>query len=149
MIPAEFSKKADDVQLMAISAYLEHTCGIPEKRIKKDWFVLINPTTGKIFGLTEAVLPKMVKPNTVIHNPDIMILDEKYKLLCIIELDGYSHRVGDGVERTAKRNRHYARTGMPFVVIDIAEFADARKNWFEFIDESLSDLGILDKFHSI
>ncbi len=78
MLPFGESKKSDDSQLLAITAYLQHTHNIPKDQIKKDWYVLINPKKYYIFGVMQFVVPKLVQINTIIHNPDIMILDGHY-----------------------------------------------------------------------
>ena len=98
----------------------------------------------KIFGVTKNVLPKMIYNNTVIHNPDILIFDERYKLQCILELDGYSHKTPYGVRKTVKRNKNYSRTGIPFIIMDIDKLKRAGKNWFEYLDESLHSLNIFE-----
>lgn len=144
MLPFEQNKKSDHFQLLAITAYLQHTHMIPEKQIKHDWFVLINPKKYDVFGITQFVVPKLVKINTIIHNPDIMILDRHYKLKHIIELDGYSHKTESGLKKTARRNQNYTQSKISFTVLDIDTLRRTKKNWFDYIDESLHQLKILD-----
>ncbi len=132
-------KKSDDTQLLAIAAYLEHTHNIPKSQIKKDWYVLINPKRHNIFGITQRVVPKLVQIDTIIHNPDIIILDKHYKLAHIIELDGYSHKTQQGLQKTAKRNQHYTQSKIPFTVLDVEDLKRIGKSWFEYIDEALHE----------
>ena len=75
------------------------------------------------------------------HKPDVYIPLNKL----IIEIDGWNiHQDGKFIPRdTELRNKHYGKAQLLFIVLQKETLKLQKKQWREFLIESLADLGVM------
>ena len=131
-------KPGDGVEIASIVSWLRHTCGIPDRLIKPEHYLLCMEG-GPVVGVFRHVTPNVLPDRTVLHRPDITVLcRDGSSIRLVIELDGRAHDLpGLDRGRTGRRDRNYRRHNIPFCVINKRRFRRARASWFPFLAREL------------
>ena len=125
--------------MVFLADYLHNAYGIAWERIRKDWYILADAEYHDI-TVRESVSKPLAERTDIIRHPDIMILKEgcHYSPELIIEMDGAVHHTKPGRKKTEKRNADYRYMGVPLIIIDLPDLAEAGTNWMEFLDRQLA-----------
>ena len=137
--------KTDDIQIQAIIAYLHVTHGIPREQLKKEYYVIWNLEYEQLHFVANATYSQLSPRSQIIRHPDISILGVNGNIACIIELDGSIH--DKKTAKTAKRNQDYEYAKIPYIVLNIADLKELKISWFDFLDEQLVKLSVLDNIN--
>ena len=78
----------------------------------------------------------------LIHTPDLAVTDGAGGLLFVVEQDGRIHESTDLVTRDRLRNDHYAKAGIPCIVLNSSEIRSSRMCMAESLDRNLEKLGM-------
>ena len=78
----------------------------------------------------------------LVHTPDVAVTDGAGSLLFVIEQDGRIHESADIEARDRVRNGHYAKAGIPCIVLKSSEIRSSRKCMAETLDDGLERLGM-------
>ena len=132
------NNSGDATQIDALAAYIEHSCNIPKFRIKKEHYILLERRRYTLLGVYTKI-GAVIFSRTIIHRPDILILDPKLsKIRLLIELDGSSHdHIKKNRRKTRTRNTNYHHARIPYFVINIKKYREEHKSWFDAIDRCL------------
>lgn len=99
--------------------------------IKREWYLCFKDE--KLIKYAESLTKDDVKEYKV-RNPDLLLWHKKFGLL-IIEVDGAVH--DRKVSKTLERNDQYRKAGIKFIVINLADLKELKKNINDYVDEEL------------
>ena len=133
---------SDSGPIFAIVKHLRKYYRIRMGQIRQECTVEFTRRGRKIHGEHMNHIDISVLSKTrLIHTPDIVVTDQDGELVLIIELDGSIHESRDVAARDRRRNRHYADSGVHFIVINTARLRRSRKNLFTYLDEEMERVG--------
>ena len=78
----------------------------------------------------------------LVHTPDLAVTDGAGGLLFVVEQDGRIHESADLAARDRLRNGHYAKAGIPYIVLKSSEIRSSRTCMAESLDRDLEGLGM-------
>lgn len=77
------------------------------------------------------------------HTPDIIVKDGNDRLVFIIEQDGRSHSSEKQMKKDSKRNKHYDRAGILYIVMNTKNITMMGLTPLRYLDEELQILSSL------
>ena len=134
-VPGNGSPDSDMV--FKIKQYLRKEHRIPFLLILTECSIRFYPDGYDILGTLE-----LWQIRGLVHTPDITVIDGAGGLLFIIEQDGRIHESADLAARDKRRNGHYAKAGIPYIVLRSSEIRSSGLCMARRLDEELGKIGM-------
>ncbi len=136
----KFVDGADSDMVFKIKQYLRKEHKIPFSQILIECSMLFHANGHKLLGTLK---PRRIgRIRGLVHTPDVAVTDCAGSLLFVIEQDGRIHESADVAARDKLRNGHYAKAGIPCIVLKSSEIRSSRKCMAEILDNGLERLGM-------
>ena len=138
----DVDRKYDSDAIFAIVKHVRKHYDVRMDQIKQECTVELTGHGCKIHGEHMTLLEiSALSKRHHIHTPDIVVTDKDGEPKLIIELDGKSHESMDVAARDKRRNKHYAKSGVPFIVINTAQLKRKNRPAFAHLDEEIEMIG--------
>ena len=125
--------------LFNIAEHLKRRFKIPRGRVKIDHAIQITGRHAKVLG--QLTLEEISYVRGIVHTPDVMVVDAENKPELIVEQDGRSHETEERAEKDRRRNSHYERAGIPFIIIKSSVIKSKNVTLAEYLNGELDRLG--------
>ena len=136
----KFGDGADSDTVFKIKQYLRKEHRIPFNQILTECSMLLHANGHKLLGTLK---PRRIgRIRGLVHTPDVAVTDCAGGLLFVIEQDGRIHESAGVAARDRLRNGHYAKAGIPCIVLKSSEMRSSRKCMAETLDDGLERLGM-------
>ena len=132
------SDKKDSEILFKIKQYLRKEHHIPFDQIKTEVTIRITRECCEMLGKLDSEEISQIRG--LIHTPDVIVTDKDGKPLFIVEQDGRIHESEEQMKKDAARNRHYARAGIPCIVLNTKEIRSAGVTLGAYLDRELEKM---------
>ena len=130
----------DSDMVFKIKQYLRKEHKIPFPQILTECSILFHANVYKLLGTLKPW--QIGRIRGLVHTPDVAVTDSAGSLLLVIEQDGRIHESADVAARDKLRNRHYAKAGIPCIVLKSSEIRSSQTCMAEALDEGLEKLGM-------
>ena len=127
----------DSDMVFKIKQYLRKEHKIPFPQILTKCSIRFHANGYKLLGTLK---PWRIKG--LVHTPDVAVTDGAGNLRFVIEQDGRIHESADVEARDRVRNGHYAKAGIPCIVLKSSEIRSSRTCMAETLDRELERLGM-------
>lgn len=124
--------------LFNIAEHLKRKFKIPRGRIKIEHTIRIAGKHTEVLGQLTPEEISLVRG--IVHTPDIMVVDGENKPELIIEQDGRIHESDEYVEKDRRRNSHYQRAGIPFIIMKSSVIKSKNVTPAEYLNSELERL---------
>ena len=133
------NRHPDSDILFNIAEYLKRRFKIPREWVKIEHTILIAGKHTKVLG--QLTLEEISFIRGIVHTPDVTVVDGENKPILIVEQDGWSHESEERAEKDRRRNRHYERAGIPFIVMKSSVIKSKNVTPAEYLNSELERLG--------
>ena len=133
-------ERRDSDIIFKIKKYLRKEHKIRFSRILIECRVLFRAGGYRLLGTRKTGQTGWIKG--LVHTPDLAVTDGAGGLLFVVEQDGRIHESADLATRDRLRNGHYAKAGIPCVVLKSSEIRSSRTCMAERLDRELERLGM-------
>ena len=123
-----------------IKKYLRKEHKIPFSQILTECSILFRAGGYELLGTLKPW--QIGRIRGLVHTPDVAVTDGAGNLLLVIEQDGRIHESADVEVRDRLRNGHYAKAGIPYIVLKSSEIRSSRMCMAKSLDEDLERLGM-------
>ena len=123
-----------------IKKYLRKEHKVPFSQILTECSIRFHASGYKVLGTLKPWPIGRIRG--LVHTPDVVIIGGAGNLLLIIEQDGRIHESADLAARDRLRNDHYAKAGIPYIVLKSSEIRSSRMCMAKSLDEELERLGM-------
>ena len=130
----------DSDMVFKIKQYLRKEHKIPFPQILNECSILFHVNRYKLLGTLKPW--QIGRIRGLVHTPDVAVTDSARSLLFVIEQDGRIHESADVEARDRLRNGHYAKAGIPCIVLRSSEIRSSQTCMAETLDEGLEKLGM-------
>lgn len=124
--------------LFNIAEHLKSRFKIPRGRVKIEHTVLFAGKHAKVLGQLTPEEISLVRG--IVHTPDVMVVDGENKPELIVEQDGRIHESDEFVEKDRRRNSHYERAGIPFIIMKSSVIKSKNVTPAEYLNSELERL---------
>ena len=129
--------------LFQIKKYLKRKYHIPTNQIKIEHSIKFTDNDYKIMGKLTYIKISNITKSFLIHTPDIIITDKNKIPKLIIEQDGKIHDDDKIVKKDQKRNKHYGKAGIPFIIINSKKLRTLKKTYQVYLDEEIELINVI------
>ncbi len=133
-------ERLDSDIVFKIKKYLRKEHKIRASQILIECRVLFRAGGYKLLGTHKIGQTEWIKG--LVHTPDLAVTDGAGGLLFVVEQDGMIHESAALAIRNRLRNGHYAKAGIPCVVLKSSEIRSSRTCMAERLDRELERLGM-------
>ena len=133
-------KNPDSSVIFQIKKHLRRKYHIPFKQIKTEH--AIKPTKKGCIVLPPPPKHKKSQIRRPFHTPDVIITDKNDDPKVIIEQDGRIHESKTHSEKDKVRNGHYARMGIPYIILNSKKIKSTGMTPAAYLDNLLKKLDI-------
>ena len=149
-IQAKLNKKStlsikdnlDSDILFQIKKYLKKKYHIPTNQIRIGHSIKFTDNDCKIMGKLTYIKISNITKSFLVHTPDIIITDKNETPKLIIEQDGKIHDDDKIMIKDQKRNKHYVKARIPFIIINSKKLRTSKKTYQVYLDEEIEKTGI-------
>lgn len=134
------NKRRDSDIIFKIKKYLRKEHKIRASQILTECCILFHAKGYKLLGALD--LNQIGQIRGLVHTPDITVTDGAGCILFVVEQDGKIHESMDLAARDRLRNGHYAKAGIPYVVLSSSEIRSSRTCMAESLDRKMEGLGM-------
>ncbi len=128
----------DSAILFNIAEHLKRRFKIPRGRVKIDHTILITGKHAKVLG---QLTPEEISLyRGIVHTPDVMVINAENEPELIVEQDGRSHESEERAEKDRRRNSHYERAGIPFIIMKSSVIKSKNVTPAEYLNSELERL---------
>ena len=126
--------------LFKIKQYLRKEHKIPFSQILTECSIRFHASGYRILGTLKPW--QIGRIRGLVHTPDVVVIDSAGNPLLIIEQDGRIHESADLAARDGLRNDHYAKAGIPYIVLKSSEIRSSQMCMAKSLDEDLERFGM-------
>lgn len=124
--------------LFNIAEHLKRRFKISRGRIKIDHAIMITGKRVKVLG--QLTLEEISLVRGIVRTPDVMVVDVENEPELIVEQDGRIHESEELAEKDRKRNSHYERAGIPFIIMKSSVIKSKNVTPAEYLNSELERL---------
>lgn len=128
--------------LFQIAKHLKKKYHMPWNQIKIENAIKFTDNYYEIVGKKEYIEISNIAKSFLVHTPDIIITDKHEVPKLIIEQDGKKHDDEKNMMKDRRRNKHYAKAGIPLIIINFKKLRKIKKTYQTYLDEEIEKMNI-------